>query len=253
MDLIVLGAAPSFTDRAGSAASCYLLVERGEAIVLDLGQGAFPSLAAAREPSALLTVVISHLHPDHFIDLVPLRHYLRYQWDPPRRLAVLAPAALATRLDALNGEPGFTAASLDVAPLSAGRRQIGPFAVEAGRVAHTNESYAFRVAPAGRAAGGPATGLVYSGDCGSVGDLAALIRPGDTLLAEVSFGPGPVPAGVPHLAAPEVGSLAASSGAARLLLTHLQMGFDPAATVRAAARHFAGEVRVVTEGDRLSI
>ena len=77
MDLQVLGAGPAYTDRPGALGSSYLLVEGGQAIVLDLGQGTFSSLAQAIEPSTLLGVVISHLHPDHFIDLVALRHYLR--------------------------------------------------------------------------------------------------------------------------------------------------------------------------------
>ena len=55
---------------------------------------------------------------------------------------------------------------------------------------HTDDSYGFRLAPGDGGADVP--GLVYSGDCGRAEDLDALVRPGDTLLCEVSFGPGPV-------------------------------------------------------------
>src|ERR1035437_5794602 len=117
VELIVLGAAPAYSDRAGSAASSCLLRQSGAALLLDLGQGAFANLASTLEPSTLSAVLVSHLHPDHYIDLVPLRHYLKWEFDPPRRVRVLGPAGLGDRLDALHAHPGFAAASLDVAPL----------------------------------------------------------------------------------------------------------------------------------------
>ena len=67
-------------------------------------------------------VAISHLHPDHFIDLVPLRHYLRWQFHPARHVVRSSRRrGLAGRLDALHDEPGFSAAALDVATLDPGR------------------------------------------------------------------------------------------------------------------------------------
>ena len=255
MKLIVLGAGPAYSDRAGSVGASYLLVHDDQALVLDLGQGAFPALARTIEPSRLLAVVVSHLHPDHFIDLVPLRHYLRYEFEPPRRVTVHAPAGLARRLDALHDEPGFTTQALDVVELAPGVRSIGPFELEAGLVTHNSESYAFRVR-AGTGAGAGARGepgFVYSGDCGRADDLRALIRPGDTLLTEVAFGPGPVPPGAQHLDGPAVGRLAAATGVGRLLLTHLQMGFDPEETIASVRAWYDGDIRFVWPGDRLEV
>lgn len=242
--LTVLGAGPAYTDQVGATGAAYLLTAGPSSVLLDLGQGSFPRLAAALEPSTLDGVVISHLHPDHFIDLVALRHYLRYQFDPPRRITVHAPAGLDRRMDALHDEPGFTKQSLDVVALTEGRASIGFFDVSAGLVTHTRESYAFRVSVGG------GRGFVYTGDCGRADDLRALVLPGDVLLAEVSFGPGPVPAGAQHLDGPAVGALAASTGAARVLLTHLQMGFDPGETVRSVEARFGGAVEFVRPGFR---
>jgi len=249
MELTVLGAGPAYSDRAGSIGASYLVVHDGDALVLDLGQGSFPSLARAWEPSRLLGVVVSHLHPDHFVDLVPLRHYLRYEFRPPRRVSVFAPVGVERRLDGLHDEPGFTAQALDIVELSEGVRTIGPFDLEAAPVTHNSESYGFRLSIAGST--GP--GLVYSGDCGRADDLRALIRPGDTLLVEVAFGPGPVPPGAQHLDGPTVGALAEATGVGSLLLTHLQMGFDPDETIASARERFGGSVRFVWPGDRLTI
>lgn len=248
IELTVLGAGPAYTSRPGAVGASYLLRSGTDAIVLDLGQGAFTNLAGAIEPSSLEAVIVSHLHPDHFIDLVPLRHYLLWDFAPPRRVAVLGPAGLAGRIDALHDEIGFCAASLDVAALGGpGVRDVGPFVVEASLISHTDESYGFRVT----AGDGP--GLVYSGDCGNADDLRSLIQRGDTLLSEASFGPDPVAAGSEHLNAADVGRIAAASGAGRVLLTHVLMGHDREATV-AAARDLAGvDVSMVDPGDRFSI
>ena len=182
------------------------------------------------------------------MDLVSLRHYLRWQFTPSRRVRVVAPAGLERRLDALHEEPGFVAAALDVQTLEPGRLEFGTLVVEAARVTHTSDSYGFRVS-----GGDDAPGLVYSGDCGRATDLSGLLRPGDTLLTEVSFGPGPVPPDVAHLDGPAVGALAASAGAGAVLLTHLQMGFDTAATLESVSRIYDGPVELVSPGDRYRI
>ena len=70
--------------------------------------GSFPGLAGRLDPATLDAVLVSHLHPDHFIDLVSLRHYLRWEAPRGRRVRVIGPAGLADRIDALHAEPGFT-------------------------------------------------------------------------------------------------------------------------------------------------
>ncbi len=250
LEVDVLGAGPAYSDQVGSAGASYLVRSGSTAMVLDLGQGSFPRLAATIEPSTLDAVVISHLHPDHFVDLVALRHYLQWQFRPERHVRVLAPGGLEQRLDALHDEPGFTAATLDVESIDAsvgGPVEIGDIRLEAVRVTHTDDSHAFRVSLA------DGVGLVYSGDCGRADDLAPLIRRGDVLLSEVSFGPGPVPYDALHLDGPSVGTLAARTGVARVLLTHLQMGYDPDATLAAVASRYDGSIEFVEPGTRLVI
>ena len=247
LDLTVLGAGPAYSDRAGAVGAAYLLRHAGQAIVLDLGQGTFTRLATVRDPATLQAVIISHLHPDHFIDLVPLRHYLRWETRPTKRCRVIGPPGLDKRVDALHAEAGFFAAALDMEPLTEEARIVGPFALETRRVTHTNDSHGFRVSIDERA------GLIYSGDCGRAEDLEPLIRPGDVLLSEVSFGPGPVVVDALHLDGPAVGRLAARTGVARVLLTHLQMGHDRAATVASVRERFAGPVDLVSPGWRTAI
>jgi ribonuclease BN (tRNA processing enzyme) len=247
MKLTVLGAGPAYTDRIGATGAAYLVQSGRTAVLLDLGQGSFPRLAGAIEPSTLDGVVISHLHPDHFIDLVPLRHYLAYQFSPRRRVRVLGPRGLADRIDGLHAQSGFTADALDCEELDEQSRMVGALTLESRRVTHTEESYAFRLS----GPSGPA--LVYSGDCGVAGDLAPLVGVGDTLLVEVSFGSGPVPPGALHLDAPAIAELVRWTRPGRVLLTHIQMGFDPEAAIRVVAAATDAPVTRVEPGDVVGI
>jgi ribonuclease BN (tRNA processing enzyme) len=244
IQLTVVGAGPAYSNRPGSAGACYLLRAAGQALVLDLGHGAFAGLVQRIEPVELQAIVVSHLHPDHFIDLVPLRHYLRYQRQPAERVRVVAPRALPERLDGLHGVRGFCGASLDCEALSPGAFRAGAFRLEAVNVLHDGDSYAFRVS----VDGSPGPGLVYTGDCGRASDVLPLIRPGDALLSEVSFGPGPGDPHALHLDGPMVGRLAAEGGASRVLLTHLLMGSDRAETIASVRAHFTGRVELVEPG-----
>ncbi len=245
MHLTVIGAGPAYSDRPGSAGACYLLEAGGQSLVLDLGHGAFSGLVRRIEPVELQAVLVSHLHPDHFIDLVPLRHYLRYQRVPAERVRVIAPRALPDRLDGLHGTKEFCRASLDIETLAPGVFLVGDFTVEAASVVHDADSYAFRVSRTDHPGG---AGLVYTGDCGRADEVLPLIRPGDTLLSEVSFGPGPTDPNAAHLDGPTVGRLAAATGPSRVLLTHLLMGCDPAATIASVKAHFDGPVVLVEPG-----
>jgi len=261
MELLVVGSGAAYPNTPGTASSCYVVLHDGAAICLDLGQGAFAGLAGRLEPADLAGVVVSHLHPDHFVDLVALRHYLRYEFTPPRRVRVIGPAGLRGRLAGVTGEPEFGAGTIEIEDRAEGQVQVGPFVVESRRVTHTADSYATRVTLAaaadgpaagdGLASGGPA--IVYSGDCGRAADLASLIRPGDVLLCEVAFGPGPVPVPDLHFDGPAVGRLAAATGVSQVLLTHLQMNRDPAATLAATRAEYGGPVSLVRDGDRVTI
>src|SRR5688572_20479203 len=75
--LTVLGKSPSWQD-AGGACSGYL-IEAGETtVLLDCGNGVFGKLRERIDYVDLDAVLISHLHADHFLDLVPYSYALTY-------------------------------------------------------------------------------------------------------------------------------------------------------------------------------
>ena len=77
MRLTVLGKSPSWQD-AGGACSGYLLEEEGTSVLLDCGNGVFGKLREHIDYVDVDAVVISHLHADHFLDLVPYSYALTY-------------------------------------------------------------------------------------------------------------------------------------------------------------------------------
>src|ERR671929_118668 len=77
MRITVLGKSPSWQD-AGGACSGYLVEEGGTALLLDCGNGVFSKLRRYRDYVSIDAVVISHLHADHFLDLVPFSYALTY-------------------------------------------------------------------------------------------------------------------------------------------------------------------------------
>src|SRR3954470_23013703 len=77
MRLTVLGKSPSWQD-AGGACSGYLIEDGDTAVLLDCGNGVFSKMRRWRDYTKVDAVVISHLHADHFLDLVPFSYALTY-------------------------------------------------------------------------------------------------------------------------------------------------------------------------------
>ena len=103
----------------GGACSGYLVEANGICVLLDCGYGVFGKLRAHREYWEVDAVVISHLHADHILDLVPYASALTYapRQQPvpvgghpgtdPARPRLIAPAGAPTR-SAASPAPGCT-------------------------------------------------------------------------------------------------------------------------------------------------
>jgi ribonuclease BN (tRNA processing enzyme) len=240
MQLTVVGSAAAWSRQPCHASSCYLVEHDGRALVLDMGQGTFAEINRYRDPGTLDAVLISHLHADHMVDLVPLRHFVRYgdAQSPPQ---LRGPIELRQRFGAFAADAGFLD-GLPGEPLHEGRFELAGFDVEARHVTHIPDSYAFRLTAGG---GSDGRGLVYSGDCAVADDLLPLIRRGDTLVCEAYYGagePGPM-----HLNAAQAAGVAARAGAGRLVLTHVREGTQ-LESLRAVESAFQGELLIAEPG-----
>src|SRR5918997_3165549 len=77
MRLTVLGKSPSWQD-AGGACSGYLVEEGDTKVLIDCGNGVFAKLRERVDYVDVDAVLLSHLHADHFLDLVPYSYALTY-------------------------------------------------------------------------------------------------------------------------------------------------------------------------------
>jgi ribonuclease BN (tRNA processing enzyme) len=247
--LTVVGCSGSFPG-PDSAASCYLIeaedADRTWRIVLDLGSGALGPLQQLVDPHEIDAVVISHLHPDHFMDLCGL--YVARRYHPsgtvPAPLLVYGPAHTADRvLEAYGPDAADELPKIyDVHPLTDGGTVfVGPVAITTQLVEHPVTAYGMRIEHEG-------TVIAYSGDTDSCRSLVELARNADLLLAEASFQEDrDEPRGI-HLTGRRAGEAACEAGARRLVLTHLPVWTDVDVVVAEAKQVYPGPVEAATAG-----
>ena len=186
-----------------------------------MGTGALANLRRHVDYDRLGAVVISHMHADHFIDLVPLRYALRYG---PRRRATrlpvhLPPGGLATlqRLcSAFAPEGGdFLNDVFDLAEYDPSR----PLAIDGAKLrfaqtAHYIPAFAIRWERDGAS-------ITYSADTAPDERVVALARESDLFLCEATLRHGEVEPGERgHSTAADAAAMAREAGARRLILTH---------------------------------
>lgn len=266
MRLTVVGCSGSLPGPS-SAASCYLVEADGVArdgsrrtwrLVLDLGSGALGPLQRYTSTGDIDAIALSHLHPDHCLDMCGLYVALRYDPSGRRadRLPVHGPEGTAYRLAAAYGlpaDPGMTG-ELDVRPWATGTAvTVGPLTVTPHAVLHPVAAFGVRVE--GPAEDDPArrVALGYSGDTDACDGLTALAAGVDLLLAEASFHEGRDTDRGIHLTGRRAGQAAAEGAVGRLVLTHLPPWNDPRRSMAEAGEVFAGPVELARPGQVLRL
>jgi ribonuclease BN (tRNA processing enzyme) len=234
--LTVLGCSGTFSGPT-EACSSYLLEQDGFRLLMDMGSGALGALQRHGDLRDLDAVWISHLHADHFIDLVPLAVARRYHPDGvPPPLDVYGPTGTRERVEAGFGRPGLE----DVYTfhvVEPGQLPLGPFDVTLTEVAHPATCYAARLTSGGRT-------LAYSADTGPTDALVDAARGADVLLCEASWTDKP---GLPpdiHLTGRQAGEHAKRAGVPSLWLTHIVPWTDAEAVRAEAAEVYDGALDI---------
>lgn len=258
LQLTIVGASGSVSGPL-SPASSYLVQApyqgRTFSLLLDLGPGAFGALYRHLDPAELDAVALSHLHPDHCVDLCGLYVASRYAPTAPwPRIPVYGPAGTAQRIarayEVVGGtEPGPSIAEWFDYQVWAPEQTVGPFTLRTVRVAHPVEAYAILVgenAPRGGT-------LAFTGDTGPTPVLAELSRGVDVLLAEAAFLTGPDNPPDLHLTGAQAAAIADEAGAALLVLTHIPPWHDPEVVLAEARRVRRGPIEVARPGMRWTV
>jgi ribonuclease BN (tRNA processing enzyme) len=248
--LTILGKSPSWPDRDG-ASTGYLVEVAGRTLLIDCGSGVFAKLRARRDYREIDAVIITHLHADHTLDLVPYAYAL-----------TVGPAPGSAR-PSLYAPPGARAAWRRLCSAWGGDRLIeeafelheyDPTAeldldgvrVRFQPVPHYVATYALELR-----FGQPERRFVFSADCGPNDELVRFAQDAELLLIEATLPPDHLeeddePPG--HLTAAQAGTLARRARVARVVITHFSDQLDAEVVREEAQTAFGGPVELAAEG-----
>lgn len=256
MRLTVIGCSGSFPSST-SPASCYMISAtdpngRVWRILVDMGNGALGSLQRHVELHEIDAILISHLHPDHCIDLSGV--HVAVKWDPrgwsKGPIPLYGPADIHQYLLNTHGltmETGMHTEFEFHRWSEHEQVKIGPFTVTPFEVVHpVKDPYALRI-ECDTAEGH--TTLTYSGDTDSCQGLVDAARDADLFLCEAAYQEGRDDhlRGI-HLSGKRAAEAAKEAGVRNLLLTHLPVWNDPAEIRAEAEAVFSGGIGVAEAG-----
>jgi ribonuclease BN (tRNA processing enzyme) len=256
MRVTILGGAAACPN-AGQGSSGYLLEIGDHRWLIDCGAGIVPELKKHVRLDQIERVLISHLHADHTLDLVPLRYGLKYDPELTPSLPVLSmPPGSRDFLDALATAFGSGSEPPDhyfetVFEVEEYQPDLGfrhdNIAVTFLRTTHPVPCWAMRIESNGYA-------LVYLADTGPNTFLVPFAKDADLLICEGTFLHYPEASGEqPHLTAFDAGRIASDANAGNFVLTHLweSLGIDEYG--QAAREGYGGDVLIAMPGLTLEI
>jgi ribonuclease BN (tRNA processing enzyme) len=258
----VLGKSPAWQDAAG-ACSGYLVEEQDFRLLMDCGNGVFSKLRRICDYVDVDAVLISHLHADHFLDLVPYSYALCYAprqqpvpvagWpgtENPARPQLYAPSGAAEMFRRIAGcfgneelvEHAFALHEYQ----SPDELTIGPLRVRFCEVPHYTTTNAIELSSNG-------SRFTFSADCSPNEQLVRFAQDTDVLMIEATL-PRPERTGIRgHLTPGEAGEHGKLAGARRLVLTHYSDEMDPEWARAQAVETFGGPVELAEEGAVYSV
>jgi ribonuclease BN (tRNA processing enzyme) len=257
--ITVLGKSPSWQD-AGGACSGYLVQDADSCVLLDCGSGVFSQLRRVRDYVDVDAIVVSHMHADHFLDLIPYAHALTYaprqQREPiagwpgtehPARPRLIVPPGASDLLRLLaqaGGQPGIFDGAFELGEYALDETlELGCLRARFQPVPHYIPTNAIEVTSAH--GGGR---LVYGADHGPTDVLREFAARAELLVLEATL-PFPEPGDDRgHMTAGEAGELAADCGAQRLLLTHITDELDHEHALAEARRAYDGPLEIAQAG-----
>jgi len=245
-ELVIVGSSAA-VPRPNRANSCYLIRNADTHIVLELGSGSFSKLLSVQDVASIDALFISHMHADHFFDLVPLRYALKYEIERSTLLPVFLPPGGIKQLRSVvspfakRGSFFEGMIALDeYAP--DGEYRIAGATLTFAKTRHYIAAYAMRVQLE------DAT-IAFSSDTAPEQRVVDLAQSADVFLCECGLGAQGAETGKRgHLNAREAGELASRARITHLVLTHYHASADPADLDRAARTAFSGRISVADDG-----
>jgi ribonuclease BN (tRNA processing enzyme) len=262
--ITVLGKSPSWQD-AGGACSGYLVEDGETCLLVDCGSGVLAKLRQLRDYVDVDAVVISHMHADHFLDLIPYANALTFtprqqpvpveRWpgtaSPVRPQLLLPPGGseIVRTITAAGGQAELVGEAFRTREYDpAESEQIGSLRLRFQPVPHYTPTNAIEVTSStgsGR--------FTFGADHGPTDALCGFAHATDLLMLEATL-PCPErdgPRG--HITPGEAGEHAARCQAARLVLTHISDELDWEWAKAEAQRAYSGPVEVALPGNTYTV
>lgn len=247
MYVTVLGSAGTVPGR-DSPCSSYMIEAEGFRLIIDMGNGSTATLQRYCDLQDIDAIVLSHMHGDHWLDLVLYTYIRRYDDERTRTpFPIFAPAGAAELLrKAIDWTPEeLSATAYEFHDLSEGSLSIGPFDLTLAPTEHPVEAYAIRVEHEGRS-------MTYSADTGESTNLIKLAEATDLFICEAALEEHEYLPGI-HLTATQAGEHAAKAGAKRLLLTHLRPWSDHRRALELAHDAYQRDVQLAQVGTQIKL
>lgn len=241
MKLHVIGSSGTFPV-PGRPASGYLIEQAGTRVWCDAGPGTFVGLPV--DSYLVDAIVISHQHPDHCADLFAAFHAWTYCPEPRRGVPLFGPQSVWDRLTGFldGGQGSRFEQTFDFTPVWTGDEiTLGEISVSFVEMDHSVPTVGSRWEANNRA-------MFFTGDTGPKGIWQEAVKGVDLLLGEAAYqerAEGDYPH---HLTATEVGQIARSAGAGRLVLTHIPPYLDASRSVHQAELAFDRPVALAAPG-----
>lgn len=255
MQLTVIGCAGSFPGPASPASSYLVQADDDDGrtwrVLLDIGNGSLGVLQRHIDPRQLDAIFLSHLHPDHCLDICGL--YVMQKYRPAAEGAVApkipvwgpgeAPTRLAMAYAGIEDGHGMSTVFDFTALMDRAAVRAGPFTVTPHRVNHPVETYGLRVEAGGSV-------LAYTGDTDSCAALSPLMTGADLVLADSAFVEGRDSRRGVHMTGRRCAEAAETAGGVgQLVLTHMPAWNDPQVCLAEANDVLPGVVQTaVPEG-----
>lgn len=251
MELTVLGSA-SAAPNPGSASSSYILEAEHGQLLLECGHGAASKLLQYSSIDRLAAILISHMHPDHFFDLVPLKYAITF--NGYARLPLYLPPGGEDMLEALaealkeNGKFWSSAYELHTFDPKEGLEVAGMHVAMAPSH-HYVPAWAMTFASVGPLS----RRFAYTSDTSMSEKVVEHVRDADLLMAEASIMTQNKPASEQgHLTPYDAGCMARLAGAKRLVVTHYPAA-QSADILSEAAEGYGAPCDLAMEGARFMI
>ncbi|MBV9719854.1 MAG: MBL fold metallo-hydrolase [Candidatus Eremiobacteraeota bacterium] len=226
---------------------------RNAAVLFDIGSGSAGKLRLAVDYTDLDAILITHMHADHFFDLVPLRYALKYGERRADRLPLWLPPGGCDALDALRRAVSVDAPADFFDGIFAVREyepsepiMVKDIQLHLRRTRHYVQAYAVRAECC-------ETSLTYSADTAPSDDVVDFARSSSLFLCEAALGLGSEEGERGHSSAWEAGEMAHQARVRRLLLTHYPARDSAQSLVEAAQSRYEGAVSAADDGIKLDI